>query len=1187
MNQKEGSDPKGNAIQRLQVLQGVQGMYDLYGQLYPDEMKTPARLREQGELYDSIGQNLKAAGKGGEAKAFFAKAVEQYQSAILANKNDAKFCIQTYKMMGAANDDMGEYKAALIAYSMAAQCEKLRIVKPKDGEMPELNRIKQDRMPGQPYGERPMGNYLPSDIHPDPNGKPPIPGITRVDGLDTLPDWASGPRDNYIDKLKARIDGGADKRAELQKGNPPDQAKILESFTEEAKLLSFFGRDEEATKIGAEAAQLKTKLDNDRLSKEVETLAHAGVLDQKGLDAVSDKENKDKPVALKFGDYVKFETKGGKTAVSFTPAYDALDNESKNRVLGALISAGQRTQISQNVDKAKGPEKLFFEGQLAIFDDNRELAKTKLEQFAKDAKDTKDPKLAKMLLQADSALKILSNDGKQKPEDVLLDMRTMLAPLAMTLKGGKDGGIDLSMISKDEVKTFDQFRSYLADQVSVDGKAFNAVLFASYEKVLKDPKHEALLKQLYAQFNEGAKGDAPAMSVAEMQTALRSFQHDIIDVSASRFVSSHLGNNTGRAQLRSLLEDPTLDKSIKAKLCEEIVEVGTHQGYTPPHVASLFESKVNGYGFWFDDDKLNLGVAYATKVLNVGDHKDVARNAQVDKYIRYPHEVRTLKCDELVISTASVQEMAKLVQSLDGQSDGVSMMKAKLGTMWLTMVDNDNWKFDKSTDRFKSRVTEQQRAEIAMGLKRLIGEASDIKTDADFVAWNGRVRRLLRGQGDGTTDDLAATTGKYLGKGAEDLVGEAGEKLNWVVSKTPEDAFAGMEPSVSSGYNDLLRFVDEVHSSELNGTSVEVMTPDVAVENPEQRDKAQKLIQDLRGMKRGFWYNYQQRNMLSRGISEKANWVGAGDIASIKEANAEIDSIIADVQKAKTPEEFDKVKARLTAATKSGGKIHEGFKESEMDGTEQMVNLVQTVIEIVAITAVTQGLGTEFAAARGVAAFSQTAARTRNIRLAYQAFTEVRAVSMANNAAKAAEAIEIANIARFGSLAPELSAIRVGAAEAKTATELFSGGARLARALGGEAGFATKAATGFKLGAQISVTENVIGSLSGQLRTEPQTLLDWMKDATATGFSMVVSAGLNPTFGQAVEEGVVKGLYQRYVAQGAKGAMHFLGDTGLEIVEEVVDNYVRKKLDGDFSKLSWDELRDITMVCFAGGVKQG
>ncbi|HEX5035108.1 MAG TPA: hypothetical protein VFW62_11570, partial [bacterium] len=438
----------------------------------------------------------------------------------------------------------------------------------------------------------------------------------RIDGIDTLPEWASGPRDNYIATLKARIDGGAAHRAELRGKTPPDNEAIYESLNEEAKLLSFFDRGEEATKIGAEAKELKATIDNQNLGKEVEFLNQTGLLDAKSLDAVSEKENKGQANPLKFGDYVKFE-KGpdGKSKASFTPAYESLDTESKNRVMKALVNAGQRAQISQNVDKAQGPAKLFYEGQLAIFDDNRELAKTKLEAFAKEAKDSKDPKLAMMLKQADGAIAILGQDGKQKPEDVLKDLRTMLAPLAMTLKPGQDGGIDLSAISKDEVKTFEDFKKYLADQVSVDGVSFNAVLFASYEKVMTDPKHEALLKQLYKQFNSSA--DAPQMSVGEMQSALRSFQKDIIDVSAGRFVGNHLGNVKGRDQLRILLQDPTLDKSIKAKLCEEVIEMGEGKGYTPAHISALFQSKVNGHGFYFQEDKLSLGVSYAMKVLSL------------------------------------------------------------------------------------------------------------------------------------------------------------------------------------------------------------------------------------------------------------------------------------------------------------------------------------------------------------------------------------------------------------------------------------------------------------------------------------------------------------------------------------------------------------------------------------------
>ncbi|MCC6273541.1 MAG: FHA domain-containing protein [Deltaproteobacteria bacterium] len=1168
---------------KLKLVQTLEGQYELYSELYPEEAQKPERIRQMGQTYDLIAKNLRELGKKSEAKAYFAKAAEKYQAAINANKNDASFCIETYKWMGEAQHQTGDYKAALISFSMAEQCRKLRIhYNPKDlnKQLPTLASVKQDRAPGQLVFESDLGNYLHSDVH----------DIRRIDGLDAIPDWASGPRDNYIQRLKDQIQGGAAHRQGLREKTPPDIQGIYDSLEEEAKLLSFFKRDDEAKTIGEEAAQVKIQVEHQRLSAEVDALGKAGILDQRGLDAVAERENKGQANPLKFGDYVKFERSGDKVTFKFTPAYEKLDTESKNRVMHALTAAAQRNQISRNAEQAKGPAKLFYEGQLAVFDEDRATAKSKFEQFTKEAKDSQDPMLRRMLQQTQGVMQILERDAGQKPSDVMRDLRIVLAPLAMTLKPGQDGGLDLSAISKTEVKSFEDFRQYLASQVSVDGVNFNAAIFASYEKVLKGPKHEALLRHLYAEFNPEAAGDAPKMTTEQLQTALRDFQRDIIDVSAGRFVGNQLSSKEGRGRLRALLSDETLDKGIRAKLCEEIVEQGEKQGYASSAMVVAFDEKVNSYGFWLQEGKLDLALRYGFRVLDAGDHQDVTRNAHIEKYEKYPQEIQRLQSDSLdhSVTPTSIQAMAKMVQAQSGKSDGVSVMRAKLGTMWLTVVDNDSWGVESAVDRHKSYVHTKQRAEMANTLHRLLSEADKIGTEQEFLAWSQRVRRFMRGQGSGQKDDIAAKAGEYLGKGAEDLVGEAGEKLSWAVSDTTEDAFKGLKPAVAHSYNDLLRYVDEIHVSNLHGVSVDVLDPDVAVTDPAQKEKTMKLIQDLRGMKRGFWYNYQQRNFLSRSMSEQGEMVGVGDITSINAANKEIDGLIADLQKAKTTEDFEKIKARMTRATREGGAIHKGFADSEMEGTEQVINLVQTIAEIVVITVATQGLGTEAALGRAAATFGQTALRTRNLRMAYQAFSEVRSVA---NMARAAETLEMANMARYGSLYREMQgAGRLAALSTEDAAiaKGFQGVfARGANAIGGEVGFASKAASGFKTGATISLTENMIGSLSGQLKTDPTTLLDWLKDATATGLSMVVSAGLSPTVGEQVQQNIVKGLWQRYVAGGAKSAIHFLADTGLEVVEEVVDNYVRKKLDGDYSKLSFDELRDITMVCFIGGVKQG
>ncbi|HKY62435.1 MAG TPA: hypothetical protein VJR29_03370 [bacterium] len=124
---------------------------------------------------------------------------------------------------------------------------------------------------------------------------------------------------------------------------------------------------------------------------------------------------------------------------------------------------------------------------------------------------------------------------------------------------------------------------------------------------------------------------------------------------------------------------------------------------------------------------------------------------------------------------------------------------------------------------------------------------------------------------------------------------------------------------------------------------------------------------------------------------------------------------------------------------------------------------------------------------------------------------------------------------------------------------------------------------GFLWGATMATMENALAVSTGEVRVEKDTIEKWLKDALSTGASMALVTPLAQAGGQSVEKYLLKDLAARYLSHGSKGALNLLSDTGLEAVEEVLDQYVRQALDGNFQALSLGEIQEIAKICLAGG----
>lgn len=1186
-----GDAAKAEAAEK--ATRGMIAAYDRVSKVLPEKFAGTDKEAEMGDLKLRLGKSLAAQGKQEEAHQLLTEANGHFQSYIDHNKNNPK-CIGIYKSMAEVHHELGDYLGANRMLMKASQCKKLMVHVPEGGEAPDIHSIKQDRTPGEdgtlpvPIGEGDIQsfNYIPSEAH----------DIESASGLDRIPYWADQGIREYDQKLEGMLEASTAERKKLEEAVPPQLEKLYEALSQESKLLKFFDRTDEAKALADRAMKLKEEITVQRLTKAVESGVTSGRIDQEALFFSKYEEGGGKK--LEYYAAVRYE--GGKPHLELKETFYALKPSRQQNILKALLKAGQRMDVVKGMRQAKGPLKTFFRAQLDLVDGNRAEAKEKLGQFVQDAKGSKDPKVQPFLREAERLLANLKQAEGKDQAQLMGEMRHLLGPLVISLNRGSDGSLDLSKISKDEVKSFEDFRNYLTTQVSVDSVSFNAswagateewirervgasvdpVLFANYEKVMGNPRHEALLRQLYAEFNPEAAKDLPKVSSEKLQEMLIDFQKDLVGVSYKNFVSNQIGTKQGRDRLRAILRDPLhYDVAFRADLLEELIDVADSKGFVPQHLRAQFERQISTFGYDYEvtQEEIAKATQVGLKILTIADHKEGAHSLHVEKYERYPNEVKRLQSDKLKreVTPQRIKAMAELVRDRGDQTDNLSLMEAHLGNFWLTLIDEKNW----SPEFNKQFVSDDKRAEMVNRVEAFMAEAKDIKTDQQFLEWSMRIRRYLRGSGSGEEGDLVTHVGNVYGffygedagKEYQSVAESVVSTTLGVVSDTPASMLSGMVPMVGSSFTDLLRFSDEMWAADNMGQQVQAFDPQVALTDPAQKKMAVKLIQDLREVQRSWSYQYKQRNLLSRGVSQIGRVGDYSDVTDIQRGSREVEDIIGLLERAQTQGDLEKVKARLTKATAAGGAIFQAFAGSEMEGSEQMINFVEIIGEIVLITALTRGGGTEAAFARGVRAMEQMAelgrgaSRLQRLRASYDVWRAGRALRLAQGSERA----EVAKEA-LESLGQKASPFR-------------GLGSRLARSLEGEVGVEVKWQRGFGLGSAITTTQNVTGLLSNQLKTEPETLTDWLIQAMATGGSMVLSGTFAAEAVGHAQQNILGAVRERFFAQGAKGALHFLADTGLEVIEEVADNYIANFLHGNVKGMSWDEMKDIIIVCMSGG----
>ena len=127
----------------------------------------------------------------------------------------------------------------------------------------------------------------------------------------------------------------------------------------------------------------------------------------------------------------------------------------------------------------------------------------------------------------------------------------------------------------------------------------------------------------------------------------------------------------------------------------------------------------------------------------------------------------------------------------------------------------------------------------------------------------------------------------------------------------------------------------------------------------------------------------------------------------------------------------------------------------------------------------------------------------------------------------------------------------------------------------------TRSLRGFGLGAYSSTMENIVGRATDQAGITSTTFEDWLKDAVATGLSMAITGLLPATAGGG--RNLIENVWRRYTVNGSRSAFTFLRDTGVEISEEMIDQYVREAFNGNYDVMTLNQVLETVLVCLAGG----
>ncbi len=992
-------EKEGKFAAAAQLLSQAALLHDIRNEADPKLDKVPTGLdlrQKNAQIHLKLGKLADRLDEKAAAKQAYQKAVENADAWIKDNLNSPG-CIEAYGIKAEAQDAMGDYTGAYKSLLKQANCKKLIIQKLPHEDMSEairksdsnaekskyqtygLKGLKADRLQWVSYNV-PTGNYIPSEAHDIELETPSDYKATSHEDpkeLDKIPNWARGNLAEYQKKLESRLKCRTEDRKTAQAKQPPDLREIADLLADEVRLLDTLGRGKEAQDLVKDAEKFRNQAEVAEKTNLVQALTEKGIINHESVMLAKFQRDAESGGMQSLNHFVTFEAQAeGSCRLGFTDAYDSLNDKDKKDVLDGLAVSGERLQWLNRAREAKGPDKLFYEAKMAVLDGEMGKAREKLVEFKTQAKGNRDAKVKILLQKTDELLENLGSPEGKPPNQISDDIKILLGSLVQPTHRDARGALNLEMMKG--IENFDDFKRWLATQASVDGKVLNQIdsdssVFASHDKLLKNPKYEPLLKMLWAEVKKDPS-QAPKLSPQQLQNLSTDFNRDMARMSFSRFVSNHMGTAEGLKKLEEMLKDTVhYDKEFRADLLEEIMDVGEAQGHVPPHVRANFEKQISTYwddridptrmtGYFhtgeFVDattyDEVHKATRYGLQVLKRAAQRQSGFSQRHEKYLNHPQEVQMLqvKHGDMVLrpfSYHTLQKMARIVEQDGKKSDGPSQMRAKLANMWLLVADNENWTGHTKKGDY---VNEHQRLYMLCKAASFIERTKTIKTNAEFVAFNHDLHMFLNGQGTPVVESDFRHAGaaqfmrdwnkvkEAIQQGTSQIklenvkntiidvapLGVAGEllkdnlkssvklegtiDLEWSIGTTVHDLFDGIDPAVKGGYTELREMSDGYWAmEEMEPGTIDVVEPEIRIADPKLREKVVDLVQGLRDTKRGLWYQYKQQGWLYRTATHGPSWSPHKGYMYLGEEDPEIRETIGKANK-----EIDGLIRRLSAA---------------------------------------------------------------------------------------------------------------------------------------------------------------------------------------------------------------------------------------------------------------------------------
>ncbi|MCE9624050.1 MAG: hypothetical protein K8R69_01155, partial [Deltaproteobacteria bacterium] len=661
-----------------------------------------------------------------------------------------------------------------------------------------------------------------------------------------------------------------------------------------------------------------------------------------------------------------------------------------------------------------------------------------------------------------------------RPDSNFEDLRQALGALVPALLRDASGGLDLSRI---KAKSFSEFKTFLQDQAALnDGFSFRN----PYETLLQNEKYAPLLKTLYRRI-----GGSKETSTCDADLLLK-FQAELVEIDADRFVQRHFSSQEGRRKLRSYLGDARhFRKEARSELVKAIARASEQNKTAAFYQLDGVTNQISLWNYfnWFvTDEELNKAVLAAEDLLSAADYV-FSEQERIAAKEKSDSSHRSLLSGEYSGRELTDEDWKKYeALAASPQKGPVGIFQNQLANLWLLTANNSNWKSEEQGSRPEGR------GHILRQVEDLLRRTETIRSEKDFERLNERIQDFLNGEIQG----LGHVEESVLDRTLRELWAEAKHQT---IGCGLEELFEGLGAQRRSAYEDLRRSSEEYKHAMAMGEKIRLSGP--------SDEGLKDLSSALEATKLQLWHGYKQHKALSRGISNLAGVFGTGDIAEIRKANAFIDRTLQKLGKdGLSNDQRIQLLSELHESLQKNGLLYRAFEAAEMDGTEQLIGLAQTIVVTAGMAMATKGAGT---------------------------------------------------------------LIQVDLTLMRTAM-----GAR-----------AFRMAQGFGLGMQMTTAENVLSVASGEVRQGPETVGKWFKDAVATGTSMALSGALH--LNHTTKESVIKNLWARYTVNGIQGARNFLVDTGMEAIEELVDQYTRQVLEGKNEALSWQELHEIVALSLAGG----